>query len=66
MRHEHSSTNEDLSIDVVVVSSGENVNVPHHLKHVQPLFKRLWGQPEYFGHVRRGLFQSLILVITFA
>ena len=43
---------EHLSVDVVVVSSGENVNVPHHLEHVQSLLKRLWRQPEYQAIVR--------------
>ena len=45
--------NEHLSIDVVVVSSSEYVNVPHHLEHIQPLLKCLWRQPEHHYAIAR-------------
>ena len=36
----------NLSVDVIVVSSGENMNVPHHLEHIQALLKGLRWQPK--------------------
>ena len=41
----------NLSVDVIVVSSGENMNVPHHLEHIQALLKGLRWQPkDYQGN----------------